>query len=117
MANRRCAFLAIVITAYLFKKDVPTKSTLLATFFQVSGSFIAGYENLGTDAFGFGVVWLCNFMGAFAHVLIAHLNKEKVINAFDTCFFFSFVGLLVLAPYIVYSGNDKVLIDLIYTEG
>lgn len=117
MAYRRCAFLAIAITSYLFKAEIPTKATVAVCFLKLTGSILAGYESLDKDLIGFIVVWGCNFMGAFSQVLIAHLNKEKIINAYDTSFFFSFVGFLILAPYVVYSNNHHVLYDFAFKEG
>lgn len=116
-ANRRCAIFATVIATYIAKGEIPIPDMIFAVSLQVLGSFIAGYETLDRDYIGFIVVWITNFIGAFSYILISTFNSKKLINAFDTCFFFSFVGFCIIAPYVIYSGNHLIVFDILMTPG
>lgn len=112
LAYRRCAILATVIATYITKGDSPNKVTCATTFLYVFGSLVAGYEQMDSDAFGFAVVWGCNFLQSFSNVAVDRLNREKVVNSFDISFYFSALGIIVLTPYIFYSGNNMVLYNM-----
>ena len=54
---RRCCILTTVIVNYIIRGDVPDKTLTIVVTMLVAGAIIAGYENLDSDMFGYGLVW------------------------------------------------------------
>ena len=113
LANRRCAIVATVLTMYFLEGKTPSKSMLLSTALILAGAFVAGWENFASDGFGVLVVWVCNFTQAGANCTLAGYNKDKLLSNFELTFFFYFVGLLFVCPYVYFTGMADNAFDLL----
>lgn len=76
-----------VLVIWLYRKEAPTKETVISAATVCIGAVVAGWEFLYSGWFGFGLVWMNNLTQSCSNLVQDDL-KQRNITVFGKLLYF-----------------------------
>jgi len=111
---RRASILCTIIVTFLWKREGPSRTLMLASAFVVSGAVVAGYDTFDNNAFGYMLIIGNNFASSFVNVIASVYNEKKVVTAFDLNLFFALIGLPLTLLITIQTGELTSLMEVFF---
>jgi len=111
---RRMAIVCTIIVTFLWKREAPGRTLMVASAFVVSGAVVAGYDSFDNNAFGYMLIIGNNFASSFVNVIASVYNEKKVVTAFDLNLFFALIGLPLTLMITFQTGELSSLMEVFF---
>ena len=99
IAFRKCDIFTTIILQYLWCGERPLQGVLVSAGLIITGSAIAIFDDVNTNILGCLCVWGYNLAASFQKVYLNAQSKKTKITAFESNFYFTCMGSVVLAVY------------------